>query len=250
MWPFTERNNSKDRVSAAERVEAYQELKNAEYESKLLSSRKYFEEELDKLWTWYCTTLDEDYLNYDIFQDKLSKELIQRFWNGLKKRPWENEKWYLQPESYIANVDYALDKNTLRQKCENLDDFGRSCYDPKSESQTYSWMYDNVQIAIAEISQKEEIPIFEIDERARQLRVDVEEIVRSRSEEKRKSRYIPREVQDRVWRRDEGKCVECGSNEFLEFDHIIPHSKGGANTYRNIQLLCEKCNRSKSDNIG
>lgn len=66
-------------------------------------------------------------------------------------------------------------------------------------------------------------------------------------EEKQRSRKIPSSVQDRVWRRDEGKCVKCGSNENLEFDHIIPFSKGGANTYRNIQLLCEKCNRSKSD---
>ena len=42
----------------------------------------------------------------------------------------------------------------------------------------------------------------------------------------------------------------CGSNENLEFDHIIPFSEGGANTYRNIQLLCQPCNRSKSDSIG
>jgi len=71
------------------------------------------------------------------------------------------------------------------------------------------------------------------------------------SEEKNVQREpIPRDVQDRVWNRDGGKCVRCGSNEKLEFDHIIPHSKGGANTYRNIQLLCEKCNRSKSDKIG
>lgn len=65
-----------------------------------------------------------------------------------------------------------------------------------------------------------------------------------------KTRRISQTVKDKVWRRDEGKCVECGSNERLEFDHIIPFSKGGANTYRNIQLLCENCNRSKSDKIG
>ena len=67
---------------------------------------------------------------------------------------------------------------------------------------------------------------------------------------KKRSRRISQDVKDKVWRRDEGKCVECSSNENLEFDHIIPHSKGGANTYRNIQLLCEKCNRSKSAKIG
>jgi hypothetical protein len=66
----------------------------------------------------------------------------------------------------------------------------------------------------------------------------------------KRSRSITEDVKDAVWRRDEGKCTQCGSNEDLEFDHIIPHSKGGANTKRNIQLLCEPCNRKKSDNIG
>ncbi|MCF7869890.1 MAG: HNH endonuclease [Candidatus Omnitrophica bacterium] len=61
---------------------------------------------------------------------------------------------------------------------------------------------------------------------------------------------IPEEVKNQVWNRDGGKCVKCGSKEKLEFDHIIPISKGGANTARNIQLLCERCNREKSNNIG
>lgn len=61
---------------------------------------------------------------------------------------------------------------------------------------------------------------------------------------------IPQDVQDRVWNRDGGKCVKCGSQEKLEFDHIIPFSRGGSNTYRNLQILCEKCNRSKSNKIG
>jgi hypothetical protein len=61
---------------------------------------------------------------------------------------------------------------------------------------------------------------------------------------------ISQTIKDQVWNRDGGKCVECGSNEKIEFDHIIPFSKGGSNTYRNLQILCEKCNRSKSDKIG
>ncbi|MFK8058518.1 MAG: HNH endonuclease [Polaribacter sp.] len=68
--------------------------------------------------------------------------------------------------------------------------------------------------------------------------------------QKKKTRRISQQIKNQVWNRDNGKCVECGSNEKLEFDHIIPYSKGGANTYRNIQLLCENCNRVKSDKIG
>jgi len=60
---------------------------------------------------------------------------------------------------------------------------------------------------------------------------------------------IPDDVKMFVWQRDGGKCVKCGSRENLEFDHIIPLSKGGSNTERNIQLLCEKCNREKHDNL-
>ncbi len=61
---------------------------------------------------------------------------------------------------------------------------------------------------------------------------------------------IPENVRNEVWRRDQGKCVQCNSVRNLEFDHLIPLSKGGSNTARNLQLLCETCNRKKSDNIG
>jgi hypothetical protein len=61
---------------------------------------------------------------------------------------------------------------------------------------------------------------------------------------------ISPEVQKFVWQRDNGRCVKCGSQERLEFDHVIPVSKGGSNTARNLQLLCEHCNRSKHANIG
>lgn len=50
-----------------------------------------------------------------------------------------------------------------------------------------------------------------------------------------------------VFERDGGRCVECGSNFDLQYDHILPVARGGATTIENLQLLCADCNRSKSD---
>lgn|SRR5690625_3986757 len=61
---------------------------------------------------------------------------------------------------------------------------------------------------------------------------------------------IPRDVKLTVWQRDKGRCVECESQKFLEFDHIIPVTMGGSNGVRNIQLLCQTCNRRKGASLG
>lgn len=77
-----------------------------------------------------------------------------------------------------------------------------------------------------------------------------------REEQAQKKRYIsrrregiPSEVRRKVWHRDGGACQRCGSTEGLEFDHIVPVSRGGSNTEKNIELLCKTCNRQKSARI-
>jgi hypothetical protein len=62
-------------------------------------------------------------------------------------------------------------------------------------------------------------------------------------------RAIPERTRHEVWRRDQGRCVDCESRANLEFDHIIPVSRGGSNTARNIELRCETCNGRKAARI-
>lgn len=100
---------------------------------------------------------------------------------------------------------------------------------------------------------KEKIEKQKINQLKEQLRTEMLQnglITEEIDEESRSREPIPQEIQNKVWNRDGGKCVKCGSQEKLEFDHIIPFSKGGSNTYRNLQLLCEKCNRQKNNKIG
>jgi hypothetical protein len=61
----------------------------------------------------------------------------------------------------------------------------------------------------------------------------------------RAKRSIPQDVKIAVSARDGGRCRQCGSTHQLHFDHVIPISRGGANTVANIQLLCGACNRAK-----
>lgn len=51
----------------------------------------------------------------------------------------------------------------------------------------------------------------------------------------------------RVYRRDGGECVYCGSVKQLTLDHVIPKSKGGTNEWTNLVTCCHKCNLMKAD---
>lgn len=63
-------------------------------------------------------------------------------------------------------------------------------------------------------------------------------------------RIIPTAVKLEVWKRDGGKCVQCGARDDLHFDHDLPWSKGGTSiTAANVQLLCMRHNLQKSADI-
>jgi hypothetical protein len=56
-------------------------------------------------------------------------------------------------------------------------------------------------------------------------------------------------IERKAWQRDGGKCTyvspggkKCESQTFLQFDHIIPKSKGGPDTLDNLRLRCRAHN--------
>jgi hypothetical protein len=69
--------------------------------------------------------------------------------------------------------------------------------------------------------------------------------------EKRKiGRKIRRPVMLRVVRRDNNQCQLCGRilrDDEIEFDHVIPVSKGGSGEEHNVRVTCIDCNRRKRD---
>ena len=61
------------------------------------------------------------------------------------------------------------------------------------------------------------------------------------------SRYISDPIRRAVLARDQYRCRSCGSQSYLELDHINPLSRGGATSYENLQVLCRYCNLSKGN---
>lgn len=66
---------------------------------------------------------------------------------------------------------------------------------------------------------------------------------------------MTKKLREFIKSRDNFTCCNCGNsvyiepNLLLEIDHIIPVAKGGRTVEDNLQTLCWKCNRAKSDRI-
>lgn len=54
----------------------------------------------------------------------------------------------------------------------------------------------------------------------------------------------------KIYDKFDGRCAECGSDEKIEYDHILPVSRFPQKgfSYDNMQLLCKKCHKAKSSN--
>jgi len=81
----------------------------------------------------------------------------------------------------------------------------------------------------------------------------LEEKLTIRAFTKEQRALMTNKIREFIKQRDNFTCCHCGNstlkeaNLLLEIDHIVPVSKGGYTVEENLQTLCWKCNRAKSN---
>jgi hypothetical protein len=130
----------------------------------------------------------------------------------------------------------------------------------RSDDPRSVWIYrDGIYVTerVPSESELEEVTLrikslhFQDDEDLKRLREEVSnfEAIEHNLETDPVRRSIPDDVKLLVWARDGGACVKCGAKGELQFDHIIPLSRGGGDHAENIQLLCRSCNLAKGPRL-
>ena len=109
---------------------------------------------------------------------------------------------------------------------------------------------------------KNEYDVAELEEKVKALMADddvnskkgIYEYVLSNCSKDKERHLSIRKFSDKdkrtAYERQNGICPICGKHheiDEMEGDHIIPWSKGGKTTIDNLQMLCKKCNREKSN---
>ena len=121
---------------------------------------------------------------------------------------------------------------------------GEGHYNPSTSSYTYS------ESSHKNITFYEEISPEEMHERIEFLAKYNFTITKHQYNCENQRSLMTKELRNKIIERDKHICQKCGKvckYSEIEIDHIQPVSKGGKTIESNLQVLCVRCNRSKSN---
>jgi 5-methylcytosine-specific restriction endonuclease McrA len=84
--------------------------------------------------------------------------------------------------------------------------------------------------------------------RKKETKIEIKtDISKKKIKQRKKSKFIYefRKIREEILKRDNYKCVQCGSDEMINVHHIEEKSKGGNNSKDNLETLCYKCHMEK-----
>ncbi|UCU95218.1 HNH endonuclease [Hydrogenophaga taeniospiralis] len=155
-----------------------------------------------------------------------------------------NYKYIAYVKDDNESVDWEDKKNPQKVKARG-----------KDHSHTIFWLFNGHLYLLndPELKPSDAIALANEEENKRRIQLEKShalQAMREQLDSGKRREPITQDVKVTIWQRDQGRCVQCGSNAELEFDHIIPLAMGGSNTARNLQLLCAICNRRKGASLG
>jgi 5-methylcytosine-specific restriction endonuclease McrA len=120
----------------------------------------------------------------------------------------------------------------------------------EAEGRQWWWFRDCFYWEDEQLTDRDVVALVLDRERRRQRKLDrAHAALAQEADPAPRREAIPRAVRKAVFERDGGRCVECGSNFDIQYDHVIPFSMGGASTAENLQILCADCNREKGASL-
>lgn len=188
------------------------------------------------------------YPNKSMYKNQIQKlyQLIEEL-ETLKDAKQIIENYKKEYQQYLGNVPEYVMKNDESGFYSRL---GFAIIDESTLTVEYKFSYTSngglVQRSFT-IPMTEEIIIELI--KALENKLTIKEFV------KEQRLLMTKKLREFIKERDKFTCCNCGNsihkepNLLLEIDHIIPVSKGGTTTEENLQTLCWKCNRAKSNKI-
>ena len=213
-----------------------QELRNAVYTGTWLTAAKTIFSKSNCV----AYLLAKDYVNGSPIRQEILQTAIswisggdiEKYMSTHQQDPNANELW-----TYFRSViDWIkLTFTTYRKEMKGIS-WGDLCDKYKDK------MFDTVEL-------EQEIQALMMDDDVSR-KSGIYPYVLTRNEKYLSIRMFTESQKRAAYERQKGICPKCGKHfelKEMEADHITPWSKGGRTVSENCQMLCQECNRRKSD---
>ena len=177
----------------------------------------------------------QDYLETALSWISGGKENIQKYMGDNYQKENAEPLW----KYFVEVIEWVEKTFTYRKEMKGID-WGKLYRE-----------YGKVEYNVAELEEKVKALMADDDVNSKK---GIYEYVLSNCSKDKERHLSIRKFSDKdkrtAYERQNGICPICGEYhtiDEMEGDHIIPWSKGGKTTIDNLQMLCKKCNREKSN---
>ncbi len=185
---------------------------------------------------------DDDFIDYYIV--KYGTQQIEDHMNEIKN--WKHDKIisYQGKERRIEKFKARCRKNQYKA-------FRFIGYRIQTRYRQRNYQRYPYQVEI--VSNDIEIDEFFIADRMSFLRAHNYDVTYNQYTKTDQRKALTKQLKDKIKRRDNYTCQECGKympdEVGLQIDHIVPVSRGGKSVPLNLRVLCSKCNGRKGSHI-